>query len=402
MRSLLVICLGLMLVIACQKAENELGIVPGAPDGIGAGNLPTVTNINPGNGQELIDQNSSQSGIQGTIEITFSDYMDANTLITDNIVILNTTNGSQITSGITTEYYPEIKKLFIYIDDVPSSSTFLLRLISGGMKNTYGSPLDFDGDNNIDGSPYDDYLSTFWTQGNTDTLIDVNQPQINIFIPDTIATTDQQPLIFINFDTEMDTTTLNTSNITLTNESGSSQTLNVILKTLTNITLQPANVLATAQNYTITVKCNSIKRIGDSQTPGYLLILDGNKDGPEESEPDLQSYFRVDDPNNPPTVTVSSISGGATFTFSRLIDETTITQDNLKVYDNLGYVPGDFRIYTDTGNNYTMVDYYYKRTISGNKGAFVSRNVTATNGYKLDGNGNGIGGEDWDDYTTSF
>ncbi len=398
MKKLTILASALLLILACQKAENILQITLDAPDGVGAGNLPTVVSISPGNGQELTDQNSGQSGIQGKIEIVFSNYMDPNTMTESYITILNTATGTPISSGnFSTEYYQEIRKLFIFIDDAPSAGAYLLTL--SGMTNTYGVALDFDGDNEEDGAPYDDYLSTFWTTGYTDTLVITDWPQVVNFSPDTILISwTQQPLIDISFDAAMDTSTLNTTNITLENSGGSAQTLNVLNKSLNWIQLQPAGNLAYGDNYTISVNCANIKRTGDSRTPTYLLYLDGNDDGPEATEPELQSYFRVDTVP-PPTVDAADITNGARFTFNRLIDETTISNSSVIVYDNIGYVPGDLRIYTDVGNTYTMVDYYYKRATSGNPDAFVSRIIKyAAKDYYLDGDGNGIGGEPWDDY----
>ncbi len=180
--------------------------------------------------------------------------------------------------------------------------------------------------------------------------------------------------------------------------------MNIISRDPYGIILQPANPLTSGKNYVITVVCNNIKRLGDSKTPMYLLRLDGDNDGPEEAEPDLQSYFRVDDPNNPPRVqSVTAIgSSGVMITFTRLLDNATINSNNIYVYDNTGCVPGELRIYTNNAGDRTIIDYYYKRPIGGGRRAFVSKEVKATNGYYLDGNGNGIGGEPWDDYKGAF
>ncbi len=397
MKKLTILASAFLLLLACQKAENILQIVPGAPDDIGAGNLPAVVWITPGNGQELVDQNSGQSGIQGRIEIVFSDFMDPNTMNESYVKILNTATGSEIpSSAISTEYFQAIKKLFIYISDAPSAGAYLLTL--SGVTNTYGSSLDFDGDNKYDGVPYDGYLSTFWTAGNTDTLVLTTWPKIVAFSPDTVATSNQQPLIAIVFNLTMDTATVNTTNITLRNSGGNAQTLNVLAKTLNTIVLQPASNLALADNYTISVNCASIKRVGDSRTPAYLLYLDGDQDGPEATEPELQSYFRVDTVI-PPRVDAADITGGARFIFTRLIGPATISNNTVIVYDNIGYVPGDLRVYANAANTYTIVDYYYKRATSGNPDAFVSRSIKdASKDYYLDGDVNGIGGEPWDDY----
>jgi len=409
MKRLLTLTGILLLVIACQKAENILSPDPDLPQGTGAGNLPTVTGISPANYAQMTDQNGSTPGIQGLITVTFSDYMEPSSVTKkDNIIILDVRTNTQIPADkITTEYYQETRTLYISISDVPDSGSFLLRLVSGadGMKNLYGSPLDGDNDNFADGTPYDDYHSTFWTAPLSDTLVATLQPTIDYFSPDTEAVNNTQPLIVIGFPgiTPMDTSTLSLSNIKLADENGGSISLTIVSRDPYGIMLQPTNPLTTGKNYTITLVCKNIKRLGDSRTPSYLLVLDGDNDGPEESEPELQSYFRVDDPNNAPKVqSLNSITNGVAITFTRLIDNATINSNNIMVYDNTGYVPGDMRVYTNTAGDKTIIDYYFKRTPGGGRRVFVSKELKATNGYKFDGNGNGIGGEPWDDYKGAF
>jgi hypothetical protein len=409
MKKLTFICLSLLLMLACQKAENILSPDPDMPQGIGAGNLPTVTSITPANYTQMTDQDAAKSGIQGLITVSFSDYMDPATLTSDRVVILDVRTGTTISNTlISTEYYPEIRTWYISISDVPDSGSFLLRLVSGadGIRNRYNSPLDGNGNDFVDGTPYDDYHSAFWTAPLSDTLVATFQPMIENFSPDTMAMNNTTPQIQIDFPaiTPMDTMTLNTDNITLTDEGGSPVSLTIVSRDPGGIILQPTNPLTSGRNYTITLACRNIKRLGDSRTPSYLLVLDGDDDGPEESEPDLQSYFRVDDPNNAPRVqNVTAIgSSGVMITFTRLMDNSTLTSSNIMVYDNNGYVPGDMRIYTNTAGDRTIIDYYYKRTIGGGRRVWVSRTVQATNGYSLDGNGNGIGGEVWDDYKAAF
>jgi len=407
MKKLIYLGLSLLLVLACQKVENILSPDSDMPQEIGAGNLPTVTSITPSNYTQMTDQDATAPGIQGLITVRFSDYMDETTLNNTNIIILDVRTNTTIGSNkITPEYYPEIRTLYISISDVPDSGSFLLRLVSGGLKNSYGSPLDGNNNDFVNGSPYDDYHSTFWTTPFSDSLILTFQPTIDGFVPDTIATTNTQPMIDITTAGYplLDTSTLNSNNVKLTDANGNPITLNVISKDIDEIILQPANPLTTGQNYNITVICNNIKCLGDHLTPVYFLKLDGDNDGPEESEPDLQSYFRVDDPNNPPHIqSVSAIgNSGVTITFTRLLNESTITSSTIKVHDNIGYVPGQQRIYRNAAGDQTIVDYYYQRTIGGGRRVFVSKEIKAANGYFFDGDNNGIGGEPWDDYNSAF
>jgi hypothetical protein len=277
----------------------------------------------------------------------------------------------------------------------------MIRLVSGGIANQYGQPLDFDGDNHDDGSPYDDYLSAFYTSGNTDTLVSVAQPFIVLLDPYLDLTSDQTPTITLVFSTGMDTTLVDENTVTLENESGNPVSLNRTGFSPTAFTFEPTGDLAFGQNYTVRIACaDIIQKNGacKSRTPDYIKVLDGDADGPEETEPDTGGYFRVDTVI-PPMVNVSDISGGALFTFSRLIDEETINFDNIKVLDDYGFVTGEFRVYTNYAGTQTLIDYYYQRTTYGNPDAFVSRAVKDANkDYYLDGDGNGIGGEPWDDY----
>lgn len=399
MKKLLLLSLSLFLALACQKAENVLGIDPDAPLGAGDGDLPTVVSIDPANGTQLFDNDIQQSGIQGKIEIVFSDFMDAATVTpTGNITITNTTLDDPVT-GFTTEYYPEIKKLFIFIDDVASGSGFSIEL--AGFTNTYGSPLDFDGDNIADPAPYDNYLSTFFTQGYTDTLIATVWPEIADLDPYLIRTAVQQPTIvlqFANTGIRMDSVALkNMSNFDLRSDGGTAYPLQHVSHTNTSVTLQPTGNLPYGSNYTFTITCSELKKIAKSVTPDYLLVLDGNDNGPESAEPDTGGYFRVDTVI-PPTVDVSQIANGARFTFSKKIDEATLSLATLKVFDDDGYVPGELRIYAYPDTTPTYVEYYYKRAIAGSADAFASRTIKQTaKDYYLDGNGNQIGSEPQDD-----
>ena len=405
MKKLLILTCSLLLVMACQKAANDLVVNEDLTLGTGAANLPTAT-FSPTAYGEIVDQYSVPAGIQGKIEVTFSDYMNqASVTNLGNISLLNTTTGTAVASGITTEYFPDIRKLYIYIDPIPADGKYLLRL-TAGMVNTYGQPLDFDGDNDIDGA-YDDYLIPYWTQAaNADTFVIPVQPTVATFSPDTGATIVQQPFIAITFaGGPMDTFTLNTANITLANEGGSAQTLNLISRNQTGVVLQPASALPTAANYRITVKCDAIRRLGDHATPAEYLKLDGNGDGPEAAEPDLQSIFRVDDPALPlHVISVTAIgTAGVLFTFEDLVDEATISQATIAVYDNAGFVPClPPRIYTNGAGTQTLVEYYFQRTTGAGRNGWVSKDLKGQNGYFFDGDGNGIGGEPWDNQDVAF
>jgi hypothetical protein len=392
MKKLLILSLSLLVLFACKKGDNPLDIIPDVPEG-GAGNLPTVASIVPANGAQITDY-SNQSGIQGRIEIVFSDYMDETTL--GGITITNTTTNSTVAVA-STEYYPDIKKLFVYIADLAAASAYSIRL--NGFENTYGSPLDFDGDNNIDGAPYDDYLATFYTAGNTDTLISTVQSKIADLSPYLVLTNDQTPAITIVFTIPMDTFDLrDLTNYSLENQStGTTYPLSRVAITPTTVVVTPTSDVPFGANYTFTITCANLMRVAKSVTPEYIFPLDGNNNGPQATEPDTGGYFRVDTVI-PPTVDVAGIAGGARFTFSKKMDESLIDLTTIKVFDNDGFVPGELRIWTNYADDVTYADYYYMRQTVGSPDAFASKDLKQSDkDYYLDGDGNGIGGESWDD-----
>jgi hypothetical protein len=49
-----------------------------------------------------------------------------------------------------------------------------------------------------------------------------------------------------------------------------------------------------------------------------------------------------------------------------------------------------------------MVEYYFHRATVAGRNGWISKDLKATNGYKFDGNGNGIGGEPWDNLSDPF
>jgi len=390
-----VILLGvLILFISCP--ENPLEKFPLTETG--AANLPRITAVDPANGAELKDDNPNQSGIQATVTITFSDYMDETTLTTDNIEILNTTTGSKLT-GFELNYNKTGRKLYIRHEDWPDDAAYLITLKTA-IKNTYGSPLDGDGDNIDDGSPYDDGLTTFYTGAGSGDLVPTDQPTITDATPPQKNNQSHLPSITLTFSTNMDTATLTTSTINLLNSDSNSVSITRVSVTPTQVTFQPTDSLDNFRKYYVVVKSSQIKASYPTHTPSYLFYLDGDRDGPEADEPDSVWYFYTDDTtghDEPPHVTdAQKITGGVKITLDQRMDGSTITATTVRVYDETGYIPGRIVTYNDGNNGY--IEYYFLRGATGKLDVFVSREATSEDGLKLDSNNNGIGGEFDDDY----
>ena len=91
-------------------------------------------------------------------------------------------------------------------------------------------------------------------------------------------------------------------------------TINRISVSPTQVSFQPTDSLNNFAKYFVVVKSSQIMADYPSNTPSYLFYLDGDKDGPEATEPDSVWYFYTEDTNNndePPHVAnVSTITGG--------------------------------------------------------------------------------------------
>ncbi|HIE05195.1 MAG TPA: hypothetical protein EYP58_00170 [bacterium (Candidatus Stahlbacteria)] len=394
MKKIILLIIPAILIISCP--ENPLEHFPLTTSG--AANLPKVSQTTPNNGAQLNDDDPNTTGIQATVTVLFSDFMDEATLTTSNVEILNTSTGSQVT-GFEVTYNATARKLYIRSDDWPDDAAYLLTLKTA-IKNTYGSPLDGDGDNVDDGAPYDDALTTFYTGSGAGDLVPITPPVITDAVPPQQNNQSHIPTITLDFSTNMDTLTLTTSNINLLNADSNTVTLNQISVTPTQVSFQPAGSLNNFEKYYVVVKCSQIKADYPANTPSYLLILDGNQDGPEATEPDSVWYFLTEDTggnDEPPHVSnVAQITGGVRITFDQRMVESTITSTRVRAFDETGYIPGRLVVYNDGGNGY--VEYYFYRGTSGGIDVFVSKDVESDDNLKLDGNNNGIGGEYDDDH----
>ena len=394
MRRVILLIIPAILFVSCP--ENPLEEFPLTETG--AGNLLVVTSATPNNGQELKDDDPNTSGIQATVTINFDDYVDEATLTTSNIEILNTTTGSSLT-GFEISYNADARNLYIRYEDWPDDAAYLLTLKTA-ITNTFGSPLDGDGDNIDDGSPYDGFLTTFYTGAGSGDLVPISPPTVTDATPPQENNQDHLPTITITFSTTMDTTTLTTSSINLLDSDSNSISIQRTGVSPTQVSFQPTDSLDNFEKYYVVIKSSQVKASYPSNTPSYLFILDSDQDGPEADEPDSVWYFYTDDTtgnDEPPHVSsATKITGGVKFTFDQRMDKTSINTSRVRVYDEIGYIPGKLVVYNDGNNGFC--EYYFSRSTQGNIDVFVSKEVTSEDKLKLDSNNNGIGGEFDDDY----
>jgi len=403
MKKALILLFGVILFFAC-KQENLLPDINTDLPMTGAGNYPIVQSVSPLNRTLLPDDDTDTSDIQASVVVTFSDFMDEASF-SGNVTVLNTTTNDMV-PNIEISYNKEARKLYIRSEGWSSSSAYLLRLVTGGIKNRFGTALDGDRDTIYDGSPYDDYITTFYTSGSDpDSCVATEPPIISSISPDTVRITNPQPAMTINFSTPMDTANISgyLANFKLYkgSETGVAVPIDTVYCTPISIRFKLKNEIDSLINgtkYFFTLTSANLKAKYPRNTPDYLLPLDADFDGPEPTEPNFVWYFLYDT-LAPPTVSHEPIPNGREFNFTKRMDETTLTTENIKVFDATGYVPGTFVILNQSTDNVTTsVEYYFERTASPPFKVFVSKNVKSKTGRMLDSNGNGIGGEDKDDY----
>lgn len=403
MKKALILSLAVLLFFACKK-ENLFPDYDTDLPTTGANNFPHVVNVSPNNRGQLSDDNPDTSGIQASVTVTFSDYMDWATL-TGNVKVINTTTGGEVQSIVVT-YNAEARKAYIRSDGWASGSAYLLTLSAGadGIKNRFGTVIDGDNDGYIDDTPYDDYLTTFFTSGSApDSCVAIRPPRVASITPDTERVFVPQPEITINFSSMMDTTNLANyiSNFKFFkgSMSGDPVPIDTVYCTPMAIRFEPRDSLLVGNKYFFVITSANVKAKYPSNTPAYLLPLDADYDGPEPTEPNFSWYFLYDTIAPPRVSSWEQITNGVRINFSTRMDLTTLTSENVKIFDQLGYAPGTF-VFVSRGsdNYYTSLEYYFERMTTTPFKVFVSKTVKSTMGRMLDSNENGIGGEDKDDY----
>ncbi len=404
MKKALILSLAVLLFFAC-KQENLFPDYDADLPTTGAGNLPYVFMIEPAHTQQLFDDDPDTAGIQASVVVYFSNFMDEASF-SGNVTVMNTTTGDMVTS-IVISYNKEAKKLYVRSEGWSSSSAYLIRLVSDGIKNRYGVALDGNHDGMNDGSPYDDFIATFYTSGSaSDSCVATTSPTVEEISPDTTRITTPRPEITINFDTAMDTTNLTDyiSNFKLykNSETGDAVPIDTVYCRPGEIRFklkQNSDSLINGTKYFFVLNSANLKAKYLRNTPEYLFPLDADFDGPEPTEPNFSWYFLYDTIAPPRVSSWEQITNGVRINFSTRMDLTTLTSENVKIFDQLGYAPGTF-VFVSRGsdNYYTSLEYYFERMTTTPFKVFVSKTVKSTMGRMLDSNENGIGGEDKDDY----
>jgi hypothetical protein len=387
----------LALLCAC-KLNNAMYDGTDQPLGNGAGNLPQAVATYPSSASLLMDDDTLADGIQGTAELAFSQYLDPGTVTAANVEVLNTTTSAVVTNP-TLDYNAAARKLFIRNQSWAANSAYLVTLKRSGIRDLQGNPLDGNANSRDDSTPYDNFLTTFYTSGSgpADCITTV-PPRIASIAPDTGLIDTAFPDIFVTFTQGMDTTALqNPANLTLASAAGIAQALTISLVNPFQLLVRPANRLAFGQVYTVTLKSSALKAFPQPNVPACLAGLDADGNGAQAHEPDFKWYFLVDSIPPPEVDSAAWADNHIQIDFTELMDSGSLNTGTVQVFDSAGYVPGS--VHTSvTFDGVTRVDYYFDRPQSFPLRLLVSHTVKSTRNVMLDSNGNGVGGETADDY----
>ena len=410
----LIIMVGLPLIFyGCKKKANPFEADSDLGNNPPADNLVTVT----------ITPTADSIAVDTLFIITFSDFMNKGSVETaGNITVLNVANNNSV--AINVEYEVETRKAYVSPADSFPDDTGLLLTITRNVINRSGISIDGDVDGVDDGMPYDERKAKFYTGGGV-ALFDrtrISPPTIDDVDPDTEGDVPLNTTFTVEFDegvNPMDVTTLIAQNFSLfeTFNPGNTVPLEVVNTGDDFIELRRlgGTDLTVATQYTFRLLGGTIKAMPDTtgNTTSYLLNLDTDDDGPEANEPDFEFDFITEE--NSADGTPPWVSGpppdpvfGPDFsvTFSEAMDIATFTSNNIRVFRTVGMVPltGSIIPFTDkTGFRFTL-----ENALPGtNYTLFISSQVRDDSPAKwqLDEpppSGNGVGGEETDDFTDTF
>ncbi len=374
----------LFFLISCSHKNLPVGPTEENP-GSGATNLLTPNAI------VLSHTDLTQINKEDKLWFTFPFDMDSASIVA-NITVFDTTNNQNVTGNII--YLSDVHQAYFEVSDTfPNDAVFIVRILSN-IQSLQGGRLDGNGNDTIDGSPYDDYIIRLY-RGNPSTSAnsyDITPPKIDLS-----NTTPRNGNVSINtniilsWNGFVDSSTV-TNNFYLQNSQG--QTVNCSLSLSANsATLYPIDSLNYNELYTVTVNASSI-----TDTANHCLIW--GEYAWTASVPDLVWDFHTEGDTATDAIplhlnSANSGTGRVEVVFDDTLDQSSVNTDRVYIINNLTK-----EIYTD--GEIVFIDndrfYYIHPVISSihDLSLVILKEITDDAGNLLDGNGNNIGGEEAD------
>ena len=389
----LVLCVALS---GCGKKANPLNPGTGVGPPEAAASLPHVTAVfSAANG-------GAQLSSSDQIVIVFDKPMDPATISGSTISVAAYGRESGAKAGTITYYRETNRAVFAPSGSFVDSSAYVVTVTTGA-RDLKGNALDGNGNNFAEAAAYDNFRGALYSNGGIPRIPDLTPPRVADFQPQgNIVASPAE--IFLRFNSnDLNGGTLNTNTITLWVEGGSQVGLpspRMVQDSLGSSWVFFSN-LSLSQGTVYRVKAS----IDIKDNSGYSL--DGNGNGRQEvALYDEVSWLFctqiVGGNTNPPAKSSHSISGLIlTVYFSNgPMDGGTLNANTVKLYtgsDKTGYIPGTVR---QTFDGYGFTYSLENAPSSGNLYAWISRSVSNSIGanaglkFKLNSNGNSIGGEE--------
>ena len=380
----------------CGKKANPLNAGTGVGPAEAAATLPHVSAvISAKNGGALLD-NSDQ------IVVVFDKPMDPATISGNTISVTAYGTGENgLKAGFINYYRDENRAVFTPTTSFANTTGYLVTVTTGA-QDLKGKALDGNGNNLAEVWNYDNFRGGVFTAGGV--VPDITPPQVfaNNYGPTSWGNATNTPIFVVFTTNDLDWGSLQTADaFAVYDAAGNKVGTGPLTVDSVNIggwrTRAAYNTTSLSPGVVYTVKLLSTVKDRSGNT------LDGNgMNGSEAATWDDVEWPFCTLPTSgsgaPPAYSSHNISSDSlvlTVYFSQSMNTSTFTSSNVKVYtanNKTGYVPGTIRS-TFAGNGFT---YSLENAGTGPLWVWVSRNVnnSLVTGFKLDSNGNGVGGEE--------
>jgi hypothetical protein len=401
--------MGIIILMTCSRKDIPLS--PGKDIGSNVGEkektLPYVVSAFDFSGNYIFQDldNNPENGFQDVIRARFSERMDTNTINSENIKVYKLANGKiKGTISGTIRYYKDLNM----VEFTPtagfenSDSINYMLFISSEVKDINGNKLDQNQNGINEGEHFDDYYNANFRCPNSNNIQpDFEPPELINYSPsygdNNVSTTPKITLII--FGRDLDTTTIGENDIELKEYETQikiSCKIDSIVKIPVigyRIKFSTISNLKFSKVYELVIK-NEIK----DSAGNYLDI---NRDGKQELREDTVIHFATQKEDGSPTefprVTSANLDMNLKLIkvrFNHEMNTSDFNFSNIKVFKQRlpypeGFISGIIREDPDKkGFTYSLIEW------DGNLPLylFISYNLRDKDGFKLDGNNDGIGG----------
>jgi len=392
----LVLCVALS---GCGKKANPLNPGTGVGPAEAAATLPHVSAVFSAN------NGGAQVSSSDQIVIVFDKPMDPATISGSTISVAAYGRESGAKAGTITYFRETNRAVFAPSGNFVDSSAYVVT-VTIGARDLKGNALDGNGNNFAEAAAYDNFRGALYSNGGIPRIPDLTPPRVADFQPQgNIVASPAQ--IYLRFNSnDLNSGTLNASTITLWVEGGSQVSLpgQRVVQDSLGSTWVFFDGVSLSQGTVYRVKASI--DIKDNST----YSLDGNGNGRQEvalyDEVSWLFCTLILPPGNtaPPAHNSHSISGLIlTVYFSNgPMDGGTLNANTVKLYTGLnqtGYIPGTVR-QTFDGHGFTYSLENAPPPPHDTLYVWISRSVQNSIGanagktFKLNSNGNSIGGEE--------